>query len=121
MTSIGFILLAVTAQAVAETMPDSQWAAGWDKVGSVAISVTVMSILLVQNARQAARIDKVQDVMLDRVTEDTKHKERLTDAIERLAVDQANLNHSVHSMLACREHGCPWREFMTNPRPGIHG
>lgn len=110
-------MLVVTAEAAATAMPDSQWAAGWDKVGSVAISVTVMSILLVQNARQAARIDKVQDAMLDRVLEDTKHKERLTEAIDRLAVDQATLNHSVHSMLSCREHSCPWREFMINPRP----
>lgn len=89
-------------------MPDSGWASGWDKVGSVAISVTVMVLLLWQNYRQQRRLDSTQDAFLKRVEADTAAKEHLTTAIQNMADNQNRLTAALQQIMFCRVPGCPW-------------
>lgn len=100
---------------LAEVAPDATYYSAWDKVGTVAVCVMMMGVLVLVLRALMKRADLISDKHMQFVESQTKVLTDLTASHETAKEAAQSMHRRLDGILSCRRAGCPMKRLFVSP------
>lgn len=103
---------------VADIPSDATYYSSWDKVGTVAVCVMMLGVLVLLLRAAIKRVDAISDKHMQFVQSQTAVLTNMTASNDKLKDSAESMHRRIDGILSCRKFGCPMKQFLASEDEG---